>query len=90
MNDTYHAARIRISPAILIKHLNLPCECKFMRARITHKRGDLEIVVEHPDLPEIIPGGPIPLVTPKYTVSFDWNLKGYKDLNVGIKRSHIH
>ena len=59
-------ARIRVTGELLRQILHFPAGTLFLDARRADRWGDLEILVEHPDLRPVPESSPIPEVTPTW------------------------
>ena len=71
-------ARVRVTKDIFLATLHLPCETEILTIRIADDPRDLEMVVQHPDLPPIDDSGTIPLASPtisEHRITFEgWGL----------------
>lgn len=80
-----HAARIKVSGQLLIDVLGMPEETLIFNIRRDDFLPDVfELIVEHPELPEIAEGGHVPEIEPivrtleekqeVWKTEWDWNL----------------
>jgi hypothetical protein len=55
---------LRVTDALLLQVLGLPAGTKINNVRLSFERpGDIELSIEHPDLPEVPTGNILPVVT---------------------------
>lgn len=69
-----HVARVHVSMELLVDVLKFPSDTKILGAGVV-KDGVVELIVEHPDLLAVSDLDELPLVTPKYSltwVKFQW------------------
>ena len=71
--------RICITPEALAELLQFP-GARLVVAQVNQATGFLEIVLEHPDMPEVKEGASAPIVTPLYQMEYypDGSPKGVK------------
>ena len=68
-----HRSNVEIPLQLLCDLLDFPTGTKIHRIKQSFSSGNIQIIVEHDDLPEHREGEYIPMVTPEYT---DENLGG--------------
>ncbi len=69
--------RIKVAKELLVQALQLPTETTIINTIDSEADDAVQLVLEHPNLPDLKADEPIPLTKPIYhkiTTEFDWNL----------------
>ena len=72
MTMNQHVGRVRITIGLFLDSLRLPPNTEVLNAKID-AGGDLELIVRHPDIPEIVGEGVSPLVFPLLNPQIGWS-----------------
>ena len=71
-------ARVGITDRLLLDSIGFPDETLILNCERNYDNGTIELLVSHPELPEVEHGKIIPLTSPiikKVVYEWDWNVK---------------
>jgi hypothetical protein len=69
-----NAGVLKVSHQLVLESLGLPEDTTILGAWMAPFGVCVWLAVEHPDLPEVPEGAPLPILTPIFArINFDWN-----------------